>query len=155
MPAGHAIEQATFLDCDRLLLRELDGAIWLWRFGKTVERRPPEPITDERLRPYRAKCRGPVAGTDNLFALAFNHAVGLYRIEEGEVKAAAEWVSDQAGITSGASVTIHDLDASGTMIVEVATGALLPLKLFQGNFRINLTEFGNALNDREFREDYS
>ena len=41
------------------------------------------------------------------------------------------------------------------MIVEVASGALLPLKLFQGNFRIDLTEFGNALNDLEFREDYS
>ncbi len=118
-------------------------------------RRPPEPITDERLRPYRAKCSGPVAGTDNLFALAFNHAVGLYRIEEGEVKAAAEWVSDQAGITSGAGVSIHAVDKNGTMIVEVASGALLPLKLYQGNFRINLPEFGNVLADMEFREDYS
>ena len=155
LPAGHPIEQAVFLDCDRLLLRELDGAIWLWRPSETVEGRHPEPITDKRLRPYRAKCRGPVAGTDNLFALSFNHAVGLYRIDNGEVTIAAEWVSDQAGITSGASVTIHAVETNGTMLVEVASGELLPLKLFQGNFRINLAEIGNVLNDAELREDYS
>ena len=155
LPDGHVIEQATVLDCDRLLLRELDGAIWLWRFGKTVGRCPPEPITDERLRPYRAKCNGPVAGTNNLFALSFNHAVGLYRIDKGAVTAVAEWVSDQAGITSGAGVKIHAVKANGTMIVEVASGELLPLKLFQGNFRIDHAEFGNDLNTAETHEDYS
>ncbi len=155
MPASQAIEQSVFLDCDRLLLRELDGAIWLWRFREPAEGRAPEPITDERLRPYRAKCGGPVAGTDNLFALSFNHAVGLYRIDKGEVTTAAEWVSDQAGIASGPSVKIHAIEAEGTMLVEVASGELLPLKMFQGNFRISLAEFGNVLNDTELREDYS
>ncbi len=153
-PVGRRIEQAVFLDCDRVLLREIEGAIWLWRPGATAEGRAPEPITDQRLRPYRAKCRGPVGGTDNLFGLSFNHAVGLYRIDKGEVTTAAEWVSDQAGITSGASVTIHAVETDGTMLVEVASGELLPLKLFQGNFRINLTEFGSTLYAAEMRGDY-
>ena len=155
LSAGHAIEQAAFLDRDRVLLRDLDGAAWLWRYGEANERGQLEPITDERLRPYLAKCRGPVTGTDNLFCLSFGHAVGLYRIDKGEVTAAAEWVSDQAGIAIGGSVTIHAVDADGTMIVEVASGALLPLKLYQGNFRINLAELGDVLTDTENREDYS
>ncbi len=155
LPTGHRIEQAVFLDGDRVLLRELDGAIWLWCPGEIGEGLPPEPIIDARLRPYRAKCRGPVAGTDNLFALSFNHAVGLYRIDAGEVTTAAEWVSDQAGIASGASVTIHAVETNGTMLVEVASGELLPLKLFQGNSRINLADFGTTLDTLEFREDYA
>ena len=155
VPAGKAVEQAAFLDRDRVLLRDLDGAVWLWRFGEAGERGQLEPITDKRLRPYRAKFRGPVVGTDNLFSLSFGHAVGLYRIDEGEVTAAAEWISDQAGLIIAGSVAIHAVDANGTMIVEVASGALLPLKLYQGNFRINLTELGDVLTDTENREDYS
>ena len=80
-----------------------------------------------------------------------------FATEFGKVfgKAAAEWISDQAGMTGAGSVAIHAVDADGTLIVEVASGALLPLKLYQGNFRINLAEFGDVLTDIENREDYS
>ena len=58
LQAGRAIEQAAFLDRYRVLLRDLDGAVWLWRFGEADELGQLEPIADKRLRPYRAKCRG-------------------------------------------------------------------------------------------------
>ena len=155
LQAGTAIEQATFLDRDRIVLRDLEGAVWLWRHDASADRSQIESITDKRLRPYRAIFGGPVAGTTNLYSLSFGHGVGLYRIEEGEVKGTAEWISDQAGTTNKNSVVIHDVCADGTLVTEVATGELLPLKLYNGNFRINLAELGEMLTDSDLREVYA
>jgi WD40 repeat protein len=155
LQAGKAIEQAIFLDRNRVLLRDLEGAVWLWRRDASADRAQLESITDKRLRPYRALFGGPVAGTDNLFSLSFGHSVGVYRIDDGEVKGGAEWVSDQAGMTNKSSVAIHEVCADGTLVTEVATGALLPLKLYNGNFRINLAELGEILTDTGLREVYA
>ena len=155
LPAGEKIEQAIVLEHDRVLLRDLEGAVWLWHQDVSADQAHLEPIKDQRLRPYRALFGGPVAGTHNLFSLSFGHAVGLYRVDDGEVKGTAEWVSDQAGMTNRGSVAIHDVHADGTVVIEVASGELLPLKLYQGNYRVNLAELGDVLTNTDLRENYS
>lgn len=71
------------------------------------------------------------------------------------MKGTAEWVSDQAGMTDRSTVAIHDVCADGTVIAEVASGELLPIKLYRGNFRINFSELGDKLTDTNCRETYS